>query len=605
MKLPFFGKSKVITGKAFHATRVLPHHAQIIRAMNGKALRETNERVLRMYEAAVSNNLNADFPITISSGDAEVFTSVWGTRSRARTLDRDNPYAWAMLESMRVNVGGHDPFRLEMRVGKKDKTGKFIEEADTNEMIEDFWREAGKPKNCTTHLDMSRLELYLQAISSMIREGGVLARHRRAYAKNKFGYALQPLEIDRLDHYFNGKNPKTGNDIKMSIECDEFGGKVAYWILTKHPGDIFYTANIQQRLREEVPASDIIYLSDLRTRAEQTRAVSRFASIIARLHRIDQFDIAHVTAAIWASCKPFFITQEFPTAMEYVPDFIKRAIESEMQQMEGEGEGDKVSNVEPGTGEILPYGQKPFLVDPKFPVEAAPQFKKDSLRAVAAGSGTAYHMIGQDLEGVNFSSGRLGENQFHDSCKILQELFISNYVTPHFEEALKSAMLSGRVKRPISRLEEFYAAAYFHGRRWPYVNPLQDAQADILRIEAGLDSRSHVISESDRGGDVHQVNSEIASDKKCDEDHDLDFTSADPTKPDVKKGVPGEGVENPESGTEPPPKKGGKQTIKSRNGHAKRTEIGWKVKNAIEDAKLLERVRQLERIMENFPNDRP
>lgn len=557
---------KPLTGAAIRSSRVLPAHADIIRKMN--------QLTLRMYESAISNNLNTDFPITISSANAEIFTSLMPTRSRARTLERDNPYAWAMLESMRVNVGGHDPFRLEMKVGKRGPDGEFVKEDDTNQKIEDAWQIASHPKNCTTRRDMSRLELYLQAITAMVRDGGVLARHRRLFPKNKFAYALQPLEIDRLDHFWNGKNEKNGNLIKMSVEMDEFDGVEAFWLLTKHPGDILFLANVQQKMRERVPAEDMIALFDIRTRAEQTTAVSRFASVITRLHRIEQFDAAHTMAAVFAACKPLFIIQEFPTAMEYVPDFIKSAIQAQMEGTNAEGEGEKVSNLEPATAETLAYGQKPFLVDPKFPIEAATGFKKDQLRAASAGSGTAYHMIGQDLEGVNFSSGRLGENQFHDTCKILQEHFIEQYVRPHFEEWLKSAILSGQVKLPLSRLEEFCEAAVFHGRRWPYVNPLQDAQADILRIEAGLDSRSHVISESDRGGDTHEVNSEIASDKECDEAHGLDFTSSDPTKPDVSKGVPGESKDNPEGGEpELPPKKGGKQTIKAKNGHTKRSTI--------------------------------
>src|SRR5207249_1104396 len=120
-------------------------------------------------------------------------------------------------------------------------------------------------------------------------------------------------------------------------------------VLTRHPGDVFAFSN-QPKYRERVAAEDIIAVFDLRTRAGQYVGMPRFASIIQRLHRIDQFDLAHVTAAIWASCKPFFITQEFPTAMEYVPDFIKNAIQRTMEGSQ-EQDGEKQSNVEPGTGE--------------------------------------------------------------------------------------------------------------------------------------------------------------------------------------------------------------------------------------------------------------
>lgn len=516
-------------GRAIRSSVAMPEHASIVRSING--------RMLRTYEAAVSNNLNADFPGTISSANAEIFTSIQTTRGRARTLDRDNPYAWAMLESMRVNVGGHEPFRLEMKVGKKTPAGEFIEETATNELIEAAWRKAGRPENCTTQRDLSRLELDLQAISSMVREGGYLARHFRDFPKNKFRYALQPREIDRLDHYWQGKNPANGNDIRMSVELDEWGGVEAYWLLTKHPGEIFQIANLKKPYRERVPREEMIALFDLRTRAEQLVGMSRFASIIQRLHRVDQFDVAHVTAAIWASCKPLFILNELPTSMEYVPEFIKSAIQDWAAGQDGE-EGDKQSSVEPGTTEELSYGKKPFLVDPKFPIEAASEFKKDQLRAACAGSGTAYHMIGQDLEGVNFSSGRLGENAFHDSCKILQKHFVDNFRRPHFEAWLKNALVMDPSLRGLnySRYEEFCDGAHFHGRRWPYVNPVQDVQADILSVNAGFTSREHVIQNSERGGDVEKVNAEISSGRASDEVHRLDFAKVKPTKPGMDGG---------------------------------------------------------------------
>lgn len=545
--------------------------SSVVHPRDAQIIRQTNARILRMYEAAISTNLNADFPVSITSANAELLTSISATRSRARKLERDNPYAWAILESMRTNVGGHDPFRLEMKVGTQSPSGEFVEEVETNSKIQDAWEEAGRPKNCTIRRDISRLEMDMQTITAVVRDGCNILRHYRGFPNNKFGYAVEPIEYDRLDHYWNRPANEGQNEIQFSIEMDQYKAAVAYHILTRHPGDVFaWTSG--PRYRERVPAEDIIAVFDIRTRAGQYVSVSRFASIIQRLHRVDQFDVAHVTAAIWASCKPFFITQEFPTANEYIPDFIKTSMEKMIEDnaADGSDEGERMSTVEPGTGEVLPFGQKPMLIDPKFPIEAATEFKKDQIRAAAAGSGTAYHMIGNDLANVNFSSGRLGENQFHDSCKILQQHLIESYRRPHFEEWLKYALLSGAIDLPMSRYEEFCRAAIFHGRRWPYVNPMQDAQADILRIEAGLDSRDNVIQNSERGGDVEKVNAEIASGRKSDEAHGLDFTGVDVTNPTIKKGEPGQTEPNAEEGAEPTPtpKKGGKKRKQNGNGHA-------------------------------------
>lgn len=526
---------------------------------------------MRAYDAAMTNNLNADFMVSTSSANAEILTSINVSRNRARKLCRDNQYAKGILRTYKNNVVGDDPFRLEMKVGKRDAKGKFVEETETNRKIEEAWKEAGLPKNCTVQQDMSRMELYHMVYAAAKRDGGVLARHHRDYPFNKFGYALRILESDRLQESYMGRST-AGNTIRFSIERDQWDRPIFYWILTRHPGDVFgyNSGRASSReiygsaaavFREQVKAEDIIHFNNLRDRAEQDIGMTEFDTIIQSLHRIEQFDISHVTAAIWASCKPFFILQKFPTGLEYIGEGLKRAMDEAVDQT-----GEKTVAVEPATGETLPPGHEPFLVDPKFPIESGPEFKKEQLRGVASGAGIAYHALANDLSDVNFSSARFGEGAQRDNFKVDQKHMVLNFVLPHFAAWLKNAILSGALDLPISRYEEFVNAAHFNPKRWPYIQPVQDAQADILRTQHGLDSRSHIIAESERGGDVEMVDAEIASDQAVDEAHGLDF-SGDPTEP-AAPGDDGEDV------PPAPSKTGGKQTLRSRrqtnfaqNGH--------------------------------------
>lgn len=529
-------------GELLKQNVVKPSHAEAIRKSPDNRL--PGHRKLRMYDAATTTNLNVDFPVSITSANAETLTSISATRARARRLVRDNPYAWGVENSYCNNVAGDEPFQLEMKVGKYDADGKFEEEVETNRIIEQAWKEAGRPENCCASRNISRLELYHMAIASVIRDGGILFRHRRAYPQNKFNYAVEPIEADRLDHFWNRPANETGNEIQFSIEMDEWHAPVAYWILTRHPGDIFAYSN-SPRYRERVPAQDIIAFFDLRKRAGQYVGMSRFAPIIQRLHRMDQYDVAEMTAAIVSAIKVGFFTKT-NTADQYTGD--------------GEDEnGLKIDKVEAGINfEELPdnYDLKQF--DPKHPVEAYPAFTRQNLCSVGQGVGLAASTVGGDYSNMSFSTGRLEKLPERDTFRVLQEHTKKSFVHPHFNEWLKYAILSGSLKLPISRLEEFQNAAFFHAHRWPYINPLQDAQADILRIEAGLDSRSRVIAESERGGDVEQVDTEQASDKAMDELHELDF-SGDATKPAVAEGD-GKETETPEAGL--PPRTGGKQTIK-------------------------------------------
>lgn len=560
---PTLAQKSHANGNRVKSMRVQPSDANL--------LRNISRKMVRMFDAALTTNLNADFPISLTSSNAEILTSLIGVRSRARTLERNNGYGSAMVWDWMRNIGGHDPFRLEMQVGET-VDGKFTSEPDTNRIIMNAWEEYGRPENCTVRRNIGRKEMYWTAIASMCRCGGAIFRHRgalndRFYSGNPIGYAIEPLEIDRLDQ--NWQRPKSkanANEIQFGIEFDDYRAPLAYWILGRHPGDIISPPNVG-KYRERVPAQDVIALFDIQTRPEQMVGMSRMASVIQLLHRLDQFDVAHITAALTACCKTIWIEKQFPTAPEFVPDHIKQEIAGSFGENGdgadggyggngwGGGEGQRMANMSPGEINELPWGNKPVLLDPHFPIEAAPQFKRDLLRAVAAGGTVWYNQLAQDMESVNFASGRLGEGAARDMAMMSQEHVIDMLVRPHFETWLKYWLMSKESSLPYSRYEEFCKAAVFNGRRWAYTNPLQDVQADILTVEAGMDSRSHIISESPRGGNAEEVNREIQADRESDKLHNLDFSAADVTKPTIQKGLPGEDVANPLDSKEGPANK--------------------------------------------------
>lgn len=538
------------TGAVIRSAVALPGHAKVLKRL---------PRLGRMYDAAATDRLSADFPVSLQSANAEILVSALAARSRARRLERDNPYAWGLLNTFQNNVAGHDPFRLQMRLGSRGADGEFTEERETNQLIEDWWQEAGQPEHFTVTREMSRLEAYLQAVSALVRDGGILWKKHRGFPKNKFRYAIEPLEIDLLDHNWNRPATGTNNEIRFGIETDEFKGPVAYWLLNRHPGDIF-AFSPSTKWRERIAAEDVIALFDIRTRAGQLIGMPRFASIIKRMHREDQWDVAYVTAAIYAACKQIYLMQEMDP----------NAPPTEYKGDETSPEGEEIETVEPGVARILPRGYKPFQLDPKFPMESSAAFKKDNLRAIGTGSGVAYHTLANDLEGVNFSSGRLGENAQRDEFKKLQSHIITKLVHPDFCERLKYAILSGELPGlQLSRHAEYCRAARFIGKRWPYVNPVDDAKADQIRIQEGLDSRSHIVAESERGGSYADVCAEQCADARMAEQHGL------------KHGAP-EAPEKPEPDddeeADPPAKKNGRTgganvpasriEHSSRNGHS-------------------------------------
>jgi capsid protein len=208
-------------------------------------------------------------------------------------------------------------------------------------------------------------------------------------------------------------------------------------------------------------------------------------------------------------------------------------------------------------------------IDPKFPIEAAHEFKNDNLRAGAVGAGVAYQSISGDFQNLGFSASRMSELPQRDNAKVRQEHMIMNFVRLHFNAWLKNAILAGLrtasgALLDIARLEEFQQAAAFQGRRWAYVNPLQDEQAAIMAEEAGYVSPQQIQAEREDGQPLDVLYSEIEEAKALQEAHGLDFSEQDVTQPTVEKAPVDPDKPEPTEDGAPPAKKGGKVTIKSR-----------------------------------------
>jgi len=122
------------------------------------------------------------------------------------------------------------------------------------------------------------------------------------------------------------------------------------------------------------------------------------------------------------------------------------------------------------------------------------------LHGVAAGlPGASYHSVTGDLESVSFSSIRSGTLEERDMWVLVQEWFAEVFLERVFAEFLKHALLFGQLRLdngstlPLAKLDKFTPHVW-QGRRWDWVNPLQDIQADIEAINNNLKSPQSVAS---------------------------------------------------------------------------------------------------------------
>jgi lambda family phage portal protein len=172
--------------------------------------------------------------------------------------------------------------------------------------------------------------------------------------------------------------------------------------------------------------------------------------------------------------------------------------------------------VEPGEMLELPAGYDFQSFDPDYPHQNFDSFIKACLRGIASGLDIDYPTLAGDLEAVNYSSMRAGTIETRDQWQILQSWFIDSFLMPVYREWLASALLRGDIRftqtgraLPADRLVKFAEASSFLGRRWQWVDPLKDAQAEKELLAAGLTSRSRIAAKT--GQDFDEILAELAS----------------------------------------------------------------------------------------------
>lgn len=470
----------------------------------------------RRYEAARVDRLTAGFPTSSSSIDFDLRRDLVPLRSRSRHLAKNNEYAKAFLRMVRANVVGPVGFKLQMQVKKGDGTADTKANAD----IERAFTAWAKRGVCEISGKLSLAATLQLLIRVTARDGEFLVRKVWGRTANRFGFALQVLAVDRLDVTRN-EDLGNGNRICMGVEMDRQQRPVAYWIHREHPAS--WTAyDYSYGGVERVPASDV-YHGFVPEDTEQTRGVPWMHAAILRLQNHGGFEEAAIIAARVGAAKMGFFTSPAGDAS---------ALGTGGDGAGGDGDGSDPQiymDAEPGEFQTLPPGYELAEWKPEYPTAHYEPFIKACLRGAAAGLGVTYHGLANDLEGVNFSSARVGVLDEREEWKLIQGWFVDALLIPMFNDWLGMALLSGAITTvsgaalPVEKQDKFNAPQ-FVGRRWAWVDPMKDMQANVMAVEQGFRTRKDIIAED--GDDYVDVFEQLAIEKKEAERLGLKFGSS-------------------------------------------------------------------------------
>ncbi|MBJ6372747.1 phage portal protein [Sedimentitalea arenosa] len=447
---------------------------------------------------------------TLIAGAGDTITA------RARWLARNNGYAANAVEAFASNV-----------VGDGIKPSSSITDAALKEELQALWLAWTDEADAEGLTDFYGLQR--RAAREVFLSGEVFFRLRPRRPEDGLSVPLQlqmlPAEMLPLDLT---RELPGGGLIRQGIEFNRIGRRVAYHLLRRHPGDSTDPGLVGETVR--VPAADIIHVMDP-VEAGQLRGVSRFAPSIVKLFTLDLYDDAELERKKTAAMFAMFITSPAP---ETPLDPAEEDLEVEPGQVVRLDPGEDVSTpATPDSGSTY----EPF------------QYR--TLLQISAALGVPYGYLTGDTAKGNFSNTRIALVDFRRRVSAFQHsVIVYQLCRAVWARWMDVAVLSGALGiADYEKQRRHYQACAWLPTKWDWVDPMKDASAEILQIEAGLKSRTQALSE--RGYDADQVDREIAAERDRELALGLDFRRpGSPAQGPASKGDKGQSDHEPGGGSE-------------------------------------------------------
>lgn len=447
------------------------------------------------FQGASQSRLTSSWFGLNASADFEVRPDLRFLRARSRQVAANNPWMQGMLWTLRANIlGPHGIIpQVRLREGGKWWDASAPLDKKANAQVESFFRVWCEDEELVSIDGVANWAQQTWFAEQTRFIDGEHFEFRHQGAANDFGFALQTLDADQFDENYNVRLLPNGNEIRMSIEIDPLGRRVAYHPWDRHPNDLLGGVKVRKR----VPAEFIIHYYEGHRRAA-VRGVPGITAAILRLHMMGKHEEAELIASIAASAKMGFIQNK---------DGFESNDEIELDERGNVKPSAPVElSMEPGLIPQLPVGYEFKEWDPQHPTSAFEAFQRSMLRSIGASVGMSYASLSGDLTAVNYSSIRAGLLTERDVYRLKQAFLASQYHRKVFRDVMRMAALKGICPIPDERLPELFRSITWQGRGWKWVDPINDMQALQLGIKLGVMNRSDACAET---GNDFEENLEI------------------------------------------------------------------------------------------------
>lgn len=166
------------------------------------------------------------------------------------------------------------------------------------------------------------------------------------------------------------------------------------------------------------------------------------------------------------------------------------------------------SSIELGPGAIIDLnpGEEVQFADPKHPNTGYDDFTNATIRLIGAGLEIPPEVMMKQFT-TSYSAARGALNEFWRTCSMQRDWFTDDFCQPVYEEWFAEAVARGRIHAlgfftdPVRR--KAYTACAWNGPARTNLNPVQEVDAAIKRVDAGFSTAQEETAQM-TGGDYNR-----------------------------------------------------------------------------------------------------
>lgn len=417
------------------------------------AKREHYRRVLSYYEAARPTRQRRQRK-EAGSGDTAIQRAGKSLREQARHLDQNHDLARGILDTLVQNTVGPHGIQIEPQPRRRDGT---IHDEFARQILEAHRDWSRRPEVTWQHDWPSSQRLMAR---TWFRDGEGFAQRLLGRVSlldhgTQIPYSLELLEPDYVPIDYEDESQR----IRMGIRRNAWGRPVGYYLYREHPGDR-YTFLSHSDLKN-VDAARMMHLKMV-DRIGQIRGASIFASVLARLEDVKDYEESERIAAKVAASMAAYIVKGSPDL--YVPE---QHVEDDERDM----------RFRPGmVFDNLSPGESVGTIDTNRPNTSLEHHRRGQLRAVAAGTRVSYSSSAKDYDGT-YSAQRQELVESYGAYGVLSMEFCSQFVRPVHEDMIQAAILSGKLRVPSDVVPETADDALYIPPQMPWIDPDKEAKS--------------------------------------------------------------------------------------------------------------------------------